>query len=224
MSVYSGSLAITRYRVVGDPGRTTNASLSKLLDAFRASPIKFDGPAKPESIGWVRPLTPNDAEISGEDAHWDMTDCRVRDGYLLRSRYERRKVSSALLNMLYRNKLDAHLQKTGKTMRRDERQKLKHEIVLDLTKRTLPSLQFTDVFWRDEASELIIFSTSKSVRQRIEQLFYQTFGSKLDLSLIRIDGSLAFFDDDTATEKDLLKRLGRLSELQPSLFALQTER
>lgn len=219
MSIYNGSLAFTRYKVLGELGKATIASLSKVLTPYVAAPLTIDGPAKPEAMGWVRPLTQSDEEMVGEDSHWDMSDCHAGEAYLLRMRYERRKVPASLVQMMYKQKLRDHLQKTGKNMPRQERQEFKEKLMQDLLKRTLPLVTYTDLLWRADEHELFIFSTSKSVRQRAEQLFHQTFGKPLDLSLVRFDGTLAFLDDETADEKALGQRLSRMSKMEPAVFA-----
>ncbi|MCX6123694.1 MAG: recombination-associated protein RdgC [Proteobacteria bacterium] len=219
MSVYQGSLAITRYRIIGNPGKTTIASLSKLIAPYIAPRLRVDGPAKPESVGWVRPLTASDEDTVSEDSHWDMSDCHVDDSFLLRLRYERRKVPSSLVQTLYRNKIRDHLQETGKAMARAERQEFKVQLITDLTKRTLPMIQFTDGLWRQQAGELFIFTTSNSVRQRFEQLFHQTFASELDFTLLRMDGPQMFFGSETDSEAALTKQFGRINALEPAVFS-----
>jgi DNA recombination-dependent growth factor C len=219
MSIYNGSLAFTRYKVLGEPSKSSISALSKVITPFLAPPITIDGPVKPESMGWVRPLTKSDEEIVSEDSHWDMSDCQVNNAFLLRIRYERRKVPAALVQMLYKQKLREHLKSTGKNMKRTERQEFKEKLVQDLLKKTLPAVTYTDLLWNLDEHEVLIFSASKSVRQRAEQLFYQTFGKPFDISLIRFDGALAFLDDDDADEKDLSQRLSRMTKIEPAIFA-----
>lgn len=219
MGIYSGSLAFTRYKVLGDLGKSTIASLSKVLKPFVAPPLTIDGPAKPEAMGWVRPLTPSDEAMVGEDSHWDLSDCQVNGAYLLRLRYEKRKVPASLVQMMYKQKLRDHLKNSGKNMPRAERQEFKEKLIQDLLKRTLPQVSYTDVLWRSDEGELLIFSASKAARVRIEQMFYQTFGKPLDLSLIRFDGTLAFLDDDAADENALSLKLSRMGKMEPAIFA-----
>lgn len=221
MGIYQGSLAFTRYRVLGNPGKTTIASLSKLLAPFIAPPLKMDGPTKPESMGWVRPLTATDEEAVSDDSHWDMSDCHIDDGFLMRLRYERRKIPASLMQMLFRGKIREHLQKAGKPMPRAARQELKQQLMTDLLKRTLPVIQFTDVLWKEREGLLLVFSTSKSVRQRVEQMFHETFGTKLDLSLMKLDAPMTFLGDEDADENELSKKLSRLEKMEPAVFAPQ---
>lgn len=219
VGIYQGSLAFTRYRVLGDPGKTTIASLSKLIQPFIAPPLRIDGPVKPENIGWVRPLTASDEDVVSEDSHWDLSDCHVNDGFLLRLRYEKRKIPASLVQTFYKSHMREHLQKNGKNMPKSDRQEYKQKLMTDLLKRALPVIQFTDGYWRETAGELLVFSTSNSVRLRFEQLFHQSFGAKLDLSLIRLDGPLTFLEHQDADEKTLAKRLSRLAKIEPAVFS-----
>lgn len=210
---------MTRYKVIGPYQKKSHASLSKFLVDHKAPPLKVDGPVKPEAIGWVRPLI-NDEDLAiTEGAEWDMSDCALGKDYLLRVRYERRKVPQSLAQMLIQQKLRSHLTKTGKGMNRQEKIEMKNEILTGLMKRTLPVLQFTDVLWREAAQELIIFSTSKSTRGRIEQLFHQTFGSELELSLLKIDGPLTYLNDEDANDNQLTRKLTKIANIQPAVFS-----
>jgi DNA recombination-dependent growth factor C len=214
MGIYSGTVAFSRFRIMGRGKKPTIARLSELLDNFKAPVVKIDGSPKSELIGWVRPLTPQDPEVMGEDSHWDISDCQITGGIMLRVRYERRKIPMSLLQMLYKQKLSDHIKSTGKNLGRTDRQKLKEDIAAELLRRTLPQIQFTDVLWRDDENELYVYSGSKSVCERILQLFNQTFASELDLSLARLSTTTAWIESD---ESDM--RLDRITKTEPAVFA-----
>ena len=216
MGIYNGTVAYTRFRLLGGRKKPTIAKLSELLDAFKAPALKIDGLPKAELIGWVRPLTPQDPDVIGEEAHWDISDCTVTGGIMLRVRYERRKIPTSLLQMIYKQKIAAHAKSTGKTPGRTDRQKLKEEIASELLRRTLPQIQFTDLLWKDHENELYVFSSSKSVCERVLQLFNQTFADELDLALVKLNATTAWIEGD---EPDL--RLERITEVEPSVFARQ---
>lgn len=214
MGIYNGTVAYNRFRVISAGKKPSINRLSELLDAFKSPALKIDGTPKSELIGWVRPLTPQDPDVLGEDAHWDISDCQVTGGIMLRIRYERRKVSAGLLQMLYKQQLTNHLKSTGKNMGRVDRQKLKEQIGTDLLKRTLPQITFTDLLWKDSESELYIFSGSKAVAERSLQLFHQTFGNELDLTVVRLNTTTAWIESD---ESDA--RLDMVAKAEPSVFA-----
>jgi DNA recombination-dependent growth factor C len=216
MGIYNGSVSFSRYRVVLGGKSPSIKQLSELLDPFKAPKLKIDGSPKAETIGWVRPLTPQDKDLIDSDSHWDMSDCQVTGGLMLRVRYERRKVPSSLLQMLYRQKLAENTTGDSKPLGRLERQKLKESIAADLLRRTLPQIQFTDVLWRDNEQELLIFSASKTVSERILQLFAQTFGEDLNLLVSRLNAASSWIEQD-----DSPARLARLAKTEPTVFARQ---
>jgi DNA recombination-dependent growth factor C len=135
---------------------------------------------------------------------------------MMRVRYERRKIPASLLQMLYRQKIAENTVANGKPMGRLERQKLKEDIASDLLRRTLPQVQFTDVLWRDDEQELLIFSGSKSVSERILQLFGQTFGDELDLLVTRLNATTSWIEHE-----DSLTRMSALAKTEPAVFARQ---
>jgi DNA recombination-dependent growth factor C len=216
MGIYSGTVAFQRYRIIGGRKRTSISQLSELLESFKAPTLRLDNHPKAERMGWVRPLTPQDPDVLGDDAHWDASDCQVSGGLMLRMRYERRKIPMSLLQMLYKQKIAEHAKETGKNLPRAERQKLKEDLASDLLKRTLPQIQFTDVLWRDQEQELYIFSASKTICERVLQLFGETFAHELDLNVIVLSATTAWIESD-----DVDLRLERITKVEPSVFARQ---
>jgi DNA recombination-dependent growth factor C len=214
MGIYNGTVAFNRFRLVHNSKKLTIARLSELIDPYKAPVLKIDGSPKAEQIGWVRPLTPQDPDVIGEDAHWDISDCQVSGGIMLRLRYERRKVPNSILQMLYKQKLAHHVKSTGKNMPRLERQKLKEDIASDLLRRTLPQIQFTDILWRDQDHELLVFTGSKSHTEKVLQLFNNTFADDLDLTIIGLNTTTAWIEDD-----DSEIRLDRITKAEPTVFA-----
>jgi DNA recombination-dependent growth factor C len=204
---------------MGSLGKTSLASLSKLLAPNKAPPLKLDGPAKQEVVGWVRPLTATDEDLNTDASYWDMGDAQIDNYFLLRLRYERRNVPSSLTQMLFKAQLKEHQEKTGKSMARRERQELKNKLLADLTKRTLPSIQYTDGLWRSDDGELQIFTTSKSHRIRFEQLFYKTFGQPLKLSLVKTNGPQFVAEDSLDSLQKLSEHLSHMTKIEPSTFA-----
>jgi hypothetical protein len=221
MGIYTGTVAFNRFRVSGTGKKHSINQLSTLLDPFKSPLLRIDGAAKAEVIGWVRPLTPQDANIMGEDAHWDISDSQVSSGIMLRLRYERRKISTSLLQMLFKNELAKNNKASGKTMGRQDRMKLKEEIASTLLRRTLPQISFVDVLWKDtdlgNGTELYIFSSSTGATDRVLQLFNQTFSNELDLTLTALNTTAAWIESD---ESDV--RLDRIAKTEPSIFAQNT--
>ena len=219
MGIASGSLSVSRYRLIGKRGRWSMAQLSEHLTDHRAGSIKLTGVHKEEITGWVRPLNASDTELP-EDADWDMSHARLNDGYLLRLRIERRKVPASLIQAVYRERFLKEQRRTGKTLGPRERRALRDETKTELTGKALPALSHIDAYWRDRAGEVLLFATSKGQRQRFETAFEATFGNALGITLVSVTPPLAgltkevFLDSDVAAET-----LGRLSLATPVSFA-----
>lgn len=218
MTLYQGSFAMTRYRIVGSKPKDSHGALSKLLKDHKLPPIRIDGPATAEQCGWVRPLL-NEMSDELDAGHWDMGDCVVGQDYLMRVRLDRRKVPTSLMQLLMKSKLRDHLEKTGKAMGRKDKLALKTELSHDLLKRSLPVIQYIDVLWCFEPQELLVFTTSKSWCSRVEELFYKTFGEPLDLSLMKADHTTSFLSQHAKSERELTQYVERLSQIQPASFA-----
>jgi DNA recombination-dependent growth factor C len=220
MGIASGSLSVSRYRLLGKRSRWSIAQLSELLAEHRAGPIKLSGVYKEEVTGWVRPLNADDAEVS--DSDWDMSHARLSDGYLLRLRVERRKVPASLVQAVYREKFLAIQRRTGKMPTPKDRRELREEVKKDLMAKALPSLSHIDAYWRDRDGDVLLFATGKGPRQRFEAAFAATFGNPMGQTLVSVAPPLAgltrdvFLDSDVATET-----LGRLSLATPVSFAAQ---
>jgi len=216
MGIYNGTIAYTRFRILGTEGGQTISRLNALLEPFKAPTLKIESTTKPESIGWVRPLTTQEAETLGENDHWDISDCQTSGGLLLRVRYERRKVPTSLIQMIFRQRLVSHTKSTGKGPTRPERQKIKDEVMTELLRRSLPEIQFIDVLWRDSDSELYIFSSSRRMTDKILQLFNQTFADDLDLSVIKLNPAAAWLETENSDS-----RFKNFVKTSPTVFARQ---
>lgn len=214
MTIYSGQIQVTRYKILG-PGAARRLTQDRLNEAgkkwqavplvqlLRADYHPADSQAAELSTGWVAPegVMATKEWISGieqgatvgsksaSEAPWDLSLGTVRDGVMLRMRIDHRRVPAQLVRELYKQKLLAE-QATGngkrKRLSRDERDALKQHVRQQLTGRALPTFKFVDAFWRDEAAELQVFTTSEPALKAFEELFAKSFGASLDISLARM--------------------------------------
>ena len=215
MGIYNGTVAFLRYRLVGPAKSQTIARLNSLVEPHKALPLRLDSNSiKSESIGWVRPLLGNASELVDSETNWDMSDCQTAGGLLMRVRYERKKVSPSLVQTLYRRELATQSQSKNKPLTRADRQKIKDDLVASLLRKTLPSVQYTDVLWREGAQELLVFNTSRKVNERILQIFNQTFADDLGISIIQLDAASAWIENDNSD-----RRLQCLSSTKPAVFS-----
>lgn len=214
MGIYNGTVAFQRYLLVGGPRKLTISNLSDLIAPHKAPSLKLDQTVKAERLGWVRPLTQDSAETPLDSTHWDISDCVVEGGVLLRARAERRKVPSTLLQMIFRQKIAEHYQASGKQLNRNERQALKNDLTQELMRRSLPQVSFTDILWKLEDKELYIFNRSKTACERVLQLFDETFAKELKLDVVKFSATSAWVE---ATDIDA--RFNLLTKVEPTVFA-----
>jgi DNA recombination-dependent growth factor C len=216
-------MSLSRYRLLGGGrARYSLAKLNGLLEPYQADPVKLSGVAQEEKAGWVRPASPLDPEQAelAPDAPWDLTQCQVDDGFLLRLRMEKRTVPAQLLQLIYKQKYFQQLEKAAKGPGPKERRELRDQTKNELMARALPALSHVEGFWRDQRGELTVFAAGKKARLTFEQLFQKTFGDPLELTLVRVDPPLLGLSKEEWEDEDVAGgALGRLSLATPVTFA-----
>ncbi len=210
MGLASGSVSLTRYKVLGLKKSITIAELNECLLPQQAKGLRLTGVLREQSFGWVRPMGGEPLPLS-ETESWDMSDCRAGDGFLMRVRLEKRAVPGRLLQLVLRERLMKKEAKREKPLSRAERREILDETKRELLERALPALNYFDVYWRDAASSLYVFSQSKRALQVFEELFHKTFGEPLNLTTLRLQPPLTAVQDNMwrapSAEDPYLKRL-----------------
>lgn len=134
MTIYSGQVNLTRYKVLGKDDAASRkgtgkgrpvpfAKLDEAIEGWKARPLDElldDGSSKSQRFleitsGWVAPeglvaskewnAAREEAGAKATEADWTMSMAAVNDGFLLRMRVDRRKVPAALVRAVYRQKL-----------------------------------------------------------------------------------------------------------------------
>jgi len=221
LAIQQGSIALSRYLLIGDGSRPKLSDMSERLGLYQAEPVVLDGVKKEEQCGWVRPVGIDGVKVDLPPDHpWDLHDCRVADGVLLRLRIERRKVPATLLQVVYKQRFFAISQKTGKTPGPKERRDLRDEVKAELMSRALPTLSYVDAFWRDQAGEVMLFSSSKKARALFEGLFRSTFADHIGAQLVAMEPLLMGMSAaDLADSRVASEAVSRLSLATPVIFA-----
>ncbi len=218
MTLQSGSLAITNFRVLGSSSEAKLTDLNRLIGCYHAPEIRIGKGDRELAVGWVAPEHA-DAESLGSTAHWDMSTCQLLGGYLMRFRIDKRRVPSALLQWILRERLLKAADDQKAPLARKDRKALRDQTKAELLAHALPQISFADVFWRND--HLLLFSTSKSVKEQFLELFHKTFAKDLKLSVIQITPPLQGLgqDDWTDIAHQESPRIGRLTQTVPSSFA-----
>jgi len=219
MGIQSGSVTLSRYRVLGSAKGLGLKSLNERLAPYIAGDVDLKGLAGETVLGWVRPVGIDRLDLA-PSAHWDMADARLENGFLLRMRIEKRKVPSSLLQLVLRQKLAEAQEKSDKPLGRKDKAALKDKTQRDLMARSLPTIGHVDAYWKVDQGDLILFAASKTVRTQFEQLFQSTFGVPFDLSLLAVEPPTLGLGRNTLNDSDVAEDvLSRLSLAVPVAFA-----
>ena len=215
MTIFSGSFSVSRYHLIGRNSLLKLSELNKKLKTYQVRPLQLKS-SKELTFGWERPSV-IDPEADSESSHWDMSDCRFDDGFLMRIRIEKRKVPSALLQIVLKRKVEEYTgQNDGKPASRKKRKDLLEESRLELYDQCLPSVSFADVYWHEERDEVFLFSTSKSIQVIFEELFKKSFCEHLNFSLIKVTPPLLGMSAGELGSESQSTTLDRVGSTLPS--------
>ncbi len=214
MSIFSGSLSLSRYRIIGASGPPSLSQLNQKLKVYQAKPLELASP-KELCFGWELPAIGDTSDLP-EGADWDMSYCQLEEGYLMRIRVDKRKIAHPVLQLVYRKKMTTLEQDNdGKRLSRQKKRDLLEETRQELLSQSLPNVSYTDLFWDEVRHEVMLFSTSKGVQGIFEELFRKTFCEHLGLSLIKIAPPLLGLSQEEWQESMSSKTIERMSHTLP---------
>lgn len=121
------------------------------------------------SIGWVTPKDPTGDSFDAEDLDGGT-------GTWLRFRTDRKVLPKKWIQ-IHR---DAAEKARGKKLSARERRELKDDLADQLLPRVLPAIQLIDVLLFHERRTVLLFATSKGMREAFSKLFFETFALPLD--------------------------------------------
>ena len=216
MGLATGTVSVTRYKMLGDAKNPSIQQLNDLLDGHRAAPFKLTGVAKTEYYGWVKPLVSLSHDTDSEDSYWDMSDGRYEDGFFLRLRVEKRRVPSTVLQLVYKQKLAAEQEGSDKALTKTQKKTLRDKVTRDLLGKCLPQIGYIDGFWRDTTGELLVFTTGKGALKTFTRAFHDTFADELDLHPVPLTPPvLGLLSDDWPESDKLAAHLDKLALTLP---------
>ncbi|MDP6928958.1 MAG: recombination-associated protein RdgC [Planctomycetota bacterium] len=151
------------FMVHGTMASPRDPSFVKALGEHRFRSIE-DASSERTSIGWVTPMDPTGETFAAEDLDFDA-------GIWLRIRIDRKRLPPAWLG-IHRAKAE---RAAGRPLTLREKRELKVELEQRLLPRILPGVAFVDVIWQPASSRLLLFATSRSVKEICVKLFGETF-------------------------------------------------
>ena len=121
------------------------------------------------SVGWATPADPTGDSFAIEDLEGGV-------GTWLRVRIDKKTLPKKWL-MIHR---DAAEKARGKKLSAKERRELKDDLTEKLLPRVLPTVNLVDALLFHDRKLVLLFATSKSVREVFGKLFFETFSVPLD--------------------------------------------
>ena len=196
-----------------------NISLEKLNNKFRKYQSGLLGmensSAKEMKAGWVIPSGLH-AEEERYGDYWDLSDCEVDEGYLLRLRIERKKIPSEFFQIMLRQKLDQINAERDKPLGKNGRKVVSDELKESLLAKALPAISYIDAYWRTTDGLVTLFSTAKKNKEIFEDFFIKTFAKTIGSALVPLAPPLLGL---TANQWDLTENtedfLGKVEPLLP---------
>ena len=105
MGIVSGTISITRFRVLGNLEMSLK-KINKNLQNYIGGDLLDTSHKAEQKASWVMPT----GTIAGQDErdgdYWDMSDCELGEHYLLKLRIEKRKVPTEVLNQVAKKEIN----------------------------------------------------------------------------------------------------------------------
>lgn len=214
MSIHHGSFSLSRYKVIGRSKPLSIADLNQELSGCKLKPFQLKKSQDEIAFGWDAPWGWSEQNFG----HWDMSDCRLDDGFWLRVRVEKRKLPSQLLQLVVQDMEQEVLASSSeqKTIGRKQRKELMEKARQDLMAKSLPSISYFEAFWKDESDTIFLFTTSKANRAIFEELFRKSFGKPLALSLVHVTPPLLGLSEGHWQLKGKDQRIAQLEATLPA--------
>lgn len=172
MPFRSGSLSVRRYHLQDEVPAAFARTATMALRRYSFKPIDSDRGER-ESFGWVNPRQPLAQELVWED---------IIDGNLafLAVRRDRKSFSK----VIFRARRDELFEKTKQEkglgrLTRQHRIALEEELTIRMLKEVTPVSSFTEIIWDMNSGDVFLGATSKTLCERLSDLFTSTFDLKL---------------------------------------------
>lgn len=201
MSLTSTSASITRFRVFGELAKPPEAVLSG-LEKFNIDRPMDENDAE-ERFGWTNTETPYSPEFEGR-----MT---IGSFFVFSLRVDKKTVPGKLVQQKFNEALRRKMEeREGRALSKTETREIKSQVkeMLVASAPFVPNIY--DLFWDYETATVYLLSTSKSVCEKMEDIFRQSFGLRL-VQLFPFTVADLTFDLDESQRKNL-------HALQPTYF------
>ena len=188
MGALEGSLSFKTFYVNGEPPKDYQEPYLQKLQKHFFVPLSPVGDEE-RSVGWVPTQDPIATEFKRELVFYNqyiVFSMRI-DKWSLPSAWVKAMTRQAVAERLpeleaeeaKKQAEDGKLRPKAK-LSKQEKNKIKLEVVTKVKQHTLPSMKTIDIVWNREEHTLRLWSTSEKIWDEFAELFEQTFGLSLD--------------------------------------------
>jgi DNA recombination-dependent growth factor C len=171
MAFFSATVTFTRYRADAGPVENFWGRAVEQVEALKfregVSGIEDD------SYGWCSVHDPYSDGITTDDISWG-------DFFLAAIRIEQRKVPAAVLRKYCiteekRLKEEKDMRRLPARLRKEIRERVRFELMA----KAIPVPRIVELLWDISSGQVFLFSCQERSREVAEELFYRTFGLRL---------------------------------------------
>lgn len=186
MGLLTSTSSFLRYRIEGESQELSLEEIRQSLKNNRFPEIP-DAEMSESMIGWTTYENPYDPDFDSDHISYGTH-------IVFSMRIDKKSVPQKIVqkNMAIESK--KIMKESGRDyLSKNEKKKLKEEILLRLSLQIPATPNIYDVLWMPQKKEVYFFTTQKSINETFETLFRQTFS----LSIIRLfPYTKVFFNDD----------------------------
>ena len=174
MSLLSGTVSITRYKV---QGKIEPPIIETVTNGLKKHTIaEIDNQVTDKTAGWTSFRTPFQPEFDGSSF--------VYGSYFIFSlRIDKKNIAAKVLKKHYTIEAEKRMAESGRDyLSKTEKKIIKDHVVNVLSLRIPATPNVYDIVWNYEESDLWFFTNLKAANEELETLFSKSF----NLSLIRL--------------------------------------
>jgi len=174
MSILSGTVSITRYKV---QGKINAPIIDNISDGLKSNTIlEIDNQISDESIGWTSFDKPFQPDFDGSSFVYG-------NYFVFALRIDKKNIAAKVLKKHYTIEVAKRMADSGRDfLSKNEKKLVKEHVISQLSARIPATPNIYDLVWNYEDSMIWFFSNLKAANEELETLFSKSF----NLSLIRL--------------------------------------
>jgi recombination associated protein RdgC len=174
MSILSGTVSITRYKV---QGKINAPIIDNISDGLKSNTIlEIDNQISDKSIGWTSFDKPFQPDFDGSSFVYG-------NYFVFALRIDKKNIAAKVLKKHYTIEVAKRMADSGRDfLSKNEKKLVKEHVISQLSVRIPATPHIYDLVWNYEDAMIWFFSNLKAANEELETLFSKSF----NLSLIRL--------------------------------------